>query len=162
MLQSKGFQRVRQDSVTEQQWFSFIMLGIQINKLAIETIFYQDVIKLLYRKKVRTTNRSYIFWIIFAQCYLVYLSLAHGILWELLQSKSQQAYKGKIGLQEMTLAKVTVVVVIQSWSHGQLFVTPWTAACQAPLSLHYLLELPLCDPYYAMAQLLSVTTMTNE
>ena len=41
--------------------FSTDDLDLKINKLAIETIFYQDVIKLLYRKKVRTTNRSYIF-----------------------------------------------------------------------------------------------------
>ena len=27
-----------------------------------------------------------------------------------------------------------VVVLVQSFSHGQLFETPWTAACQASLS----------------------------
>ena len=36
--------------------------------------------------------------------------------------------------------------------------------CSMPGSpiLHYLLELLLYDPYYVMAQLLLVTTMTNE
>ena len=29
---------------------------------------------------------------------------------------------------------LVVIVVIQSLSHGQLFATPWTAACQASLS----------------------------
>ena len=31
-------------------------------------------------------------------------------------------------------AQNLIVVVVQSLSHIQLFVTPWTAACQAPLS----------------------------
>ena len=129
-----GLQRVKQDSVTEQQQFSLIMLVIQMNKLAIEAVFYQDMIKVIYTKNARTTNRSHTFWIILVPYHLVYLSLAHGTLWELLQNKSQQPYKGKIGLQEMILTKVIVVVVIQSRSRGQLFATPWTAACQAPLS----------------------------
>ena len=33
-----------------------------------------------------------------------------------------------------TLHPTTVMVVFQSLSHVQLFVTPWTAACQAALS----------------------------
>ena len=46
-----GLQRVKQDSVTEQQQFYLIMLVIQMNKLAIEAVFYQDMIKLIYKKK---------------------------------------------------------------------------------------------------------------
>ena len=30
--------------------------------------------------------------------------------------------------------KELVVVVVQSFNHVRVFVTPWTAACQAPLS----------------------------
>ena len=56
-----GLQRVKQDSVTEQQQFSLIMLVIQMNKLAIEAVFYQDMIKVIYTKNARTTNRSHTF-----------------------------------------------------------------------------------------------------
>ena len=33
-----------------------------------------------------------------------------------------------------------LVVVVQLLDHVRPFVTPWTAACQAPLSFNYLLE----------------------
>ena len=38
---------------------------------------------------------------------------------------------------EPFLKTLFVVVVVQSLSHVQLFVTPWTAAHQAPLSMRF-------------------------
>ena len=46
---------------------------------------------------------------------------------------------------------MSIVVAVQSLSHGQLFVTPWTIAHQAPLSMgfsrpEYWHELPFPSP----------------
>ena len=38
------------------------------------------------------------------------------------------------GLKHRLDVGLQVVVVVASLSHAQLFVTPWTVACQAPLS----------------------------
>ena len=37
-------------------------------------------------------------------------------------------------LWPLLVEKYFVIVVVQSFNHAQLFVTPWTAACQASLS----------------------------
>ena len=44
-------------------------------------------------------------------------------------------------LEVILFVCTVVVVIVQSLSHIRLFVTPWTAACQASFVLHHLPEL---------------------
>ena len=47
----------------------------------------------------------------------------------------------KVGQKDISY-DITYVAVVQSLSHVQLFVIPWTAACQASLSLTISQSLP--------------------
>ena len=46
----------------------------------------------------------------------------------------------KVNIKKPIVFLYIIVVVDQSFSHVQIFVTPWTAARQASLVLHHLLE----------------------
>ena len=51
----------------------------------------------------------------------------------------QSLFQGPSFKKKTSAVTVGLIVVVQSLSHVQLFVTPWTAACQTSV-LHYLLE----------------------
>ena len=162
MLQSMGLQRVKQDSVTEQQQFSLIMLVIQMNKLAIEAVFYQDMIKLIYKKKCQNYQSFSHFLNNFGPIPSCLLVLG---TWNLMGATTEQV---SAALQRQDRPSrndlnqsycCCCYSVTKSWP---TLCNPMDCSMPGSPILHYLLELLLYDPYYVMAQPLLVTTMTNE
>ena len=81
-------------------------------------------------KAVVSNKPSLVFFFFFLSCSVILSFLFHNPLSEFLLSI--WATWSPLFLEWRQ--KKVFVVVVQSWSHAQLFATPWTAARQAPLS----------------------------
>ena len=87
----------------------------------------------LLRTLISTCEKSYFF---FSLCPLHREEKIQGIQEMLIRWVKREGFSWSAGISELKDTCMNeIVVVVQSLSHVQLFATPWTAACQASLSI---------------------------
>ena len=77
---------------------------------------------------IRQISTGYLFYICYCACFHASSS------WFLRVDQGIDKFSPLFNKKEKNPTVITFTVVSQSLSHVQLFATPWTAACQAPLS----------------------------